>query len=90
FYFDKQVSFSRKHRKFVASLFQEFDLSGSCEIYKAVDWCLKNQTKEIVLSHDSNVLTEASYCFDFFSWFLNVDSNLIYSQIINFLKITCF
>ena len=90
FYFDKQISFSREHRKFVTALFQEFDLLGSCEIYKAVDWCLKNKTKEIVLSHDSNVLTKASNCFDFFSWFLNVDSHLPSFQILDFLKISCF
>ena len=90
FYFDKQISFSKEHRKLVATLFQEFDLLGSCEIYKAVDWCLKNKTNEIVLSHDSNVLTKASHCFDFFSWFFYVDSHLPYSQIIDFLNITCF
>ncbi|MHA2202086.1 MAG: DUF5616 domain-containing protein, partial [Candidatus Hodarchaeales archaeon] len=91
FYFDKQISFSKEHAKLVSTFFQEFDLTGSCEIYKAVDWYLKKQTKEVVLSHDSTILTEAPYCFDFFSWSLNITSPYILSQrlIIDFLDITC-
>ena len=91
FYFDKQISFSKEHAKLVSTFFQEFDLTGSCEIYKSVDWCLKKQTQGIVLSHDSTILTEISYCFDFFSWSFKIKIPYTLSQrlIIDFLNITC-
>lgn len=91
FYFDKQISFSKEHTKVFSIFFQELNLAGSCEVYKAVDWCLKTQTKEIVLSHDSTVLTEAPHCFDFFSWFLKMKSPHTLSQqlIIDFLNMSC-
>lgn len=91
FYFDKQISFSNEHAKLAYALFQEFDLLGSCETYESVDWYLKKQTKEIVLTHDSTILTFAPYCFDFFSWFLEMMSPSTLSQriIVDFLNITC-
>lgn len=91
FYFDKQISFSKEHAKSVILFFQKFDITGSSDVYKSVDWCLKKQTNEIVLSHDSTILTQAPRCFDFFSWFLKMMSPYTYSQslIIDFLNITC-
>ncbi|UCG00586.1 MAG: DUF434 domain-containing protein [Candidatus Heimdallarchaeota archaeon] len=91
FYFDKQISFSKEHVKLFSKFFQEFKIVGSCDVYKSVDWCLKNQTKEVVLSHDSTVLTEAPYCFDFFSWILKTPSlySLSHQLIIDFQKISC-
>jgi hypothetical protein len=91
FYFDKQISFSLEHVKLAYALFQEFDLLGSCETYESVDWYLKKQTEEIVLSHDSTILTVAPHCFDFFSWFLKMMSPSTLSQriIVDFLNITC-
>lgn len=91
FYFDKQISFSKEHVKFVSTIFQELKISGSCEIYKAVDWSLKSQTKEVVFSHDSTVLTRVPYCFDFFSWLLKM--KFLYTPshqlVIDFQNVTC-
>jgi hypothetical protein len=91
FYFDKQISFSNEHARLTNTLLQEFDLLGSCKTYKSVDWYLKKQTKDIVLSHDSTILSVAPHCFDFFSWFLKMMSSHTLSQrvIVDFLNITC-
>jgi hypothetical protein len=91
FYFDKQISFSKEHARLTNALIREFNLLGSCETYKSADWYLKKQTKEIVLSHDSTILSVAPHCFDFFSWFLKMMSPLTLSQrtIVDFLNITC-
>lgn len=92
FYFDKQRSFSKDHARLFSTLFQEFSITGSCEIQKAVDWSLKKQKKEIVLSHDKAVLTVAPHCFDFLSWFFNLKLPRDLSQQIslNFRGISCF
>lgn len=92
FYFDKQRSFSKAHARLFSELFQEFGITGSCEIIKAVDWNLKQQKKEVVFSHDTAILTEAPYCFDFLSWFSKLTSSHARSQrhFIDFLNITCF
>lgn len=91
FYFDKQISFSNDHAKLTNVLLHEFGLLGSCEIYKSVDWYLKKQTKDIVLTHDSTILSVAPHCFDFFSWFLKTMSPHTLSQriIADFLNIDC-
>ncbi len=92
FYFDKQRSSSRNHARLFSTLFQEFGISGSCKIHKAVDWSLKNQIEEVVLSHDTAILTVAPHCFDFLSWFFNLKSPHDLSQrlFIDFLNINCF
>ncbi|UCG89788.1 MAG: DUF434 domain-containing protein [Candidatus Heimdallarchaeota archaeon] len=92
FYFDKQISFSKNHARLFSILMQEFEITGSCDIHKAVDWSLKKQSKDVVFSHDTAILTIAPYCFDFLSWFLNSNLSHKISQqrYIDFLNITCF
>lgn len=92
FYFDKQISFSKNHARLFSTLMQEFDITGSCEICKLVDWSLKNQTREVVFSHDTAILTVTPHCFDFLSWFfsLNFPHKLSQRLSIDFLNITCF
>lgn len=92
FYFDKQISFSKNHAILFSTLMQEFQITGSCEIHKAVDWSLKTQTEEVVFSHDTAVLTVVPYCFDFLSWFFSSNFPRMLSQrlSIDFLNITCF
>ncbi len=91
FYFDKQRSHSKNHARIFSALFQEFNLLGVCEVHKAVDWSLKNQTEELVFSHDTAVLTIAPQCFDFSSWFFNLTFPHAISQrlSLNFQNISC-
>lgn len=91
FYFDKQISHSSDHAKLTSALFHEFGLIGSCVVHKAVDWSLRNRKEEIVISHDSAILTVVPQCFDFFSWYLNkfFPSSLSHHFLLNFQKIIC-
>ncbi|MFX0013647.1 MAG: DUF434 domain-containing protein [Promethearchaeota archaeon] len=92
FYFDKQRSYSKNHARLFLQLLKEFSITGSCELHSAVDWKLKIQKEEVIMSHDTAVLIGTQCCFDFFSWLLSIKFSQSISQqfVIDFLNITCF
>ena len=70
-YIDQQRSKSKEHQKLFTRTLEQYEIPGSCTILKAVDHHLKSHTNSIILSHDSIVLKEVEFFFDFIHWYIS-------------------
>jgi len=86
--FDKQRSKSKEHSRLFENIFHQQDIKGSCLLLKAVDYHLKNLTDSIILSHDSIILKETKFSFDFFNWYIQ-EKNLLEKKEYPIISIYC-
>jgi hypothetical protein len=69
-FFDKQRSKSKEHLLLFQDILSTQDITNSCLLLKAVDHHLKSLSDSIILSHDSIILKEVNYSFDFMEWYI--------------------
>lgn len=87
-FFDKQRSKSKEHIRIFNRILKQYKIAGSCVILKAVDHHLKSQTDSIILSHDSIVLKNVNFCFDFIYWYIK-EKNLKWKIEKQFISFQC-